>query len=242
LSFYYEGALVPAVETAENTYSLQIADPVANATLNVANDLGCGFTTPLNVAVTEPGFTFSSNEFEVTGLLLAKEDVRFMNTTAMEFDQAVWDFGDGSALVTVDPETDGMLTVHNFDFPGVFEISLMIFNAQGCSKEIVKTVQIGSGYDVMFPNVFSPNNDGINDYFQGEFTGIASFTFQIYDMWGNLIFTTAHDYNDLPENWGWDGTYTDGKAYENLSFRFIFVGTTGDNQQITETGEATILR
>ncbi|TLP80139.1 gliding motility-associated C-terminal domain-containing protein [Maribacter sp. ACAM166] len=242
LSFYYEGALVPAVETAPNTYSLQIADPVKNATLNVVNNLGCGFSTPLSVAVTEPSFEYSSTEFDITGLLLTREDIRFLNTSVMEFDQAVWDFGDGSPLVTVEPEADGMLTVHNFDFPGVFDVTLLIFNAQGCSREIMQTVQIGSGYDVMFPNVFSPNNDGINDYFQGEFTGISSFTFQVYDMWGNLIFTTAHDYNDLPENWGWDGTYTDGKAYENLSFRFIFVGTTGDNQQITETGEATILR
>ncbi len=242
LSFYYEGALVPGVETSPDTYSIQIADPVANGSLNVVNDLGCGFTTPLSVDVTEPSFSYSSTEFDITGLLLAKEDVRFLNTTNMEYAYAIWDFGDGSAIVTVDPETEGTLTTHNFDFPGLFDVTLSVFNEQGCSREIVETVQIGSGYDVMFPNVFSPNGDGINDYFQGEFTGVSSFTFQIYDMWGGLVYSTAYDFNDLPINWGWDGTYTNGKVYENLSFRYVFIGTTGANKQITETGEATILR
>ncbi|ASV29761.1 T9SS type B sorting domain-containing protein [Maribacter cobaltidurans] len=242
LSFYYEGVLVPGIETSPDIYSIQIADPVANGSLNVVNDFGCGFTAPLSVDVIEPNFTYSSAEFDVTGLLLAKEDVRFLNTGEGDYAYATWDFGDGSALVTVDPETDGTLTIHTFDFPGVFDVTLSVFNDQGCSSDMVQTVQIGSGYDVMFPNVFSPNGDGINDYFQGEFTGISSFTFQIYDMWGALVFSTAHDYNDLPINWGWDGNYSNGNVYENLSFRYIFVGTTGDNKQITETGEATILR
>jgi trimeric autotransporter adhesin len=242
LSFYYEGALVPAVETTANTYALQIADPVENATLSVVNDLGCGFTAPLSTTIGEPSFSYSSTEFELTGLLLTKEDVRFLNTSTTDLAYATWDFGDGSPMVTVVPETDGTLTTHTYDFPGVFDVTLQIFNAQGCSQSIVQTVQIGSGYDVMFPNVFSPNGDGINDYFQGEFTGLSSFTFMIYDMWGSLVFSTAHDFDGLPLNWGWDGTYGNGKPYENISFRYVFVGTTGSNKQITKTGEATILR
>lgn len=242
LSFYYEGALVPAVKTVPDTFSVQIADPVANASLNVVNDYGCGFTAPLSIDVTEPSFTYSSAEFDITGLLLVKEQVRFLSAGTMDYAYATWDFGDGSALVTTDPDTEGSLTTHSYDFPGMFDVTLTVFNAQGCSREIIQTVQIGSGYDVMFPNVFSPNGDGINDYFQGEFTGISSFTFMIYDMWGGLVFSTAHDFNDLPVNWGWNGYYSDGSAYENLSFRYIFVGTLGDNKQITETGEATIVR
>lgn len=242
LSFYYEGTLVPSTETAPDTYSIQIADPVADASLNVVNDQGCGFTAPLSTAITEPSFSYSSTEFDITGLLLTKEDIRFLNTSTLEYSYATWDFGDGSPLRTVDPETDGTLTTHIYDFPGIFDVTLRLFSAQGCSRERVETVQIGSGYDVIFPNVFSPNGDGINDYFQGEFTGVSSFTFMIYDMWGSLVFSTALDFNDLPITWGWDGRYSNGKAYENVSFRYVFVGTTGDTNQITKTGEATILR
>ncbi len=242
LSFYYDGTLVPAMETSANTYALQIADPLENATLSVVNDLGCGFTAPLSSTIGSPSFSYSSEEFDITGLLLTKEEVRFLNTSTADHAYATWDFGDGSPEVTVDPETEGALTNHTYDFPGVFEVTLRIFNAQGCSQSTVQSVQVGTGYDVMFPNAFTPNGDGINDYFQGDFTGLSSFTFMIYDMWGGLVFSTAHDFDGLPINWGWNGTYGNGAAYENTSFRYVFVGTTGNNKQITRTGEATILR
>lgn len=145
-------------------------------------------------------------------------------------------------MLMVDPEEDGTLTTHKYNFPGVFDVLLTVFNKEGCSKEIMQSVQIGNGYDIIFPNAFSANADGINDYFQGEFTGIASFNFKIYDMWGALIFSANHDFNNMPTNWGWNGNYSNGKPYSNTSFRYLFIGTTKDNKQITKTGEALLLR
>tara|TARA_B000000565_G_scaffold244114_1_gene210907 strand:+ start:557 stop:973 length:417 start_codon:yes stop_codon:yes gene_type:complete len=65
-----------------------------------------------------------------------------------------------------------------------------------------------------FPNAFSPNNDGINDYFEYKFrtslvddvdeyknsSFVKSINLQIYNKWGNLVFET----NDL--DFKWDGT------------------------------------
>lgn len=52
------------------------------------------------------------------------------------------------------------------------------------------------------PNAFTPNGDGINDLFR--FTGLPStsitrFNFQVFNRWGQVIFST----NDIKE--GWDG-------------------------------------
>jgi hypothetical protein len=242
LSFYYEGALVPSVMTGANSYSVQIGNPLDNANLNVVNDQGCGITMPISAGVSDPAFDYTSDEFEITGLLMAKEDIRFSITSEAGYGNASWDFGDGSPIVNVDPNTDGIMTTHNYSYPGIFTTTLTLFNDQGCSKTLQQDIQVGNGYDVMFPNVFSANTDGINDYFQGEFTGIASFTFQIYDMWGSLVYSVAHDYETMPVNWGWNGNYSSGKPYKNTSFRYLFVGTTRDNNQITKTGEASILR
>ena len=184
LNFFYNGDPVPATEISTNTYEVQIATPLDEAELNVLNDRGCGFTASLSTGVPAASFTVTSDEADITGLLLVNEEIRFTNTTATAYASATWDFGDGSALVNVSPDEDGTLTTHNYNFSGVFDVSLTVFNSEGCSDTIVQTVQIGSGFDVIFPNVFSPNADGINDFFQGEFTGIASFTFQIYDIWG----------------------------------------------------------
>ena len=242
LSFYYDNALMPSVKTGADTYSIQIANPLEDVSLNVVNDEGCGFTMPISSGVTDPEFDYSSDEFEITGLLMAKEDIRFNITNELSAGNASWDFGDGSPVVNVDPNTDGTMVVHNYAYPGLFTVTLTLFNEQGCSKTVTQEVQIGNGYDVMFPNVFSANNDGINDYFQGEITGVASFTFQIFDMWGALVYDVAYDFDDMPVNWGWDGTYSSGKLYKNKSFRYLFVGTTKENNQITKSGEAAILR
>ncbi|MFS4468942.1 PKD domain-containing protein [Maribacter sp. 2210JD10-5] len=242
LSFYYDGGLVPSVQTGTNTYSVQIGNPVESALLNVLNDQGCGFTTQLSASVVAPSFTYSSEEFDVSGLLLVREDIQFSNNSEGEYSYAEWDFGDGSPTVRVDPEIDGTVTTHNYDFPGVFTVTLTVFNEEGCSREIQQEVQIGNGFDIMFPSAFSANADGINDYFQGEYTGLTSFVFEIYDMWGALVFSASYNFENIPVNWGWDGNYSNGKPYKNTTFRYLFVGTTRENQQITKTGEATILR
>lgn len=55
------------------------------------------------------------------------------------------------------------------------------------------------------PNSFSPNGDGLNDYFLPRellSSGLRSFTMDIYNRWGENIFTT----NKL-DGRGWDGKY-----------------------------------
>jgi gliding motility-associated-like protein len=54
------------------------------------------------------------------------------------------------------------------------------------------------------PNVFSPNNDGINDLFQvipNPDQTILRFEFRIFDRWGNMLFGTTNT-ND-----GWNGEF-----------------------------------
>jgi gliding motility-associated-like protein len=61
--------------------------------------------------------------------------------------------------------------------------------------------------DVYFPSAFSPNGDGINDYlecFIGCNFPFQSLRFQVYDRWGELIYTTtSSDYKSIK----WDGSF-----------------------------------
>jgi gliding motility-associated-like protein len=64
-------------------------------------------------------------------------------------------------------------------------------------------------YGVYFPNVFTPNNDGINDEFKAYTQDeILSFELKIYDRWGGLLFSS----NNLNE--GWNGI-SNSKKLEN---------------------------
>ena len=54
-----------------------------------------------------------------------------------------------------------------------------------------------SGID--FPNVFTPNGDGVNDEFRPAYKSIRSYKLTIYNRWGRRIFTS-----NSPDE-GWDG-------------------------------------
>ena len=57
-------------------------------------------------------------------------------------------------------------------------------------------------YTIYMPNTFTPNNDGINDFFRIPPSNKNKLlTFRIYDRWGNLIFQTSK------ASVGWDGIY-----------------------------------
>jgi len=57
---------------------------------------------------------------------------------------------------------------------------------------------------ILVPNAFSPNHDGLNDYFRPSFPGdcaVKSYRLQIFNRWGQLI------YSGYNSDGGWDGTY-----------------------------------
>jgi gliding motility-associated-like protein len=101
---------------------------------------------------------------------------------------------------------------------------------------------VGLGYQILFPNAFTPNGDGINEYFEGEFTGIARFELRIYNVWGGLISSISHENETKPEFWGWDGNYNDGTPYTQKYFRYVFNAQAMSGEEVNQSGEAVILR
>lgn len=59
---------------------------------------------------------------------------------------------------------------------------------------------------VFFPNAFTPNGDGLNDTFVYKAELLESVQFQVFNRWGELLFSTAE------LGTGWDGTYQGGLA------------------------------
>ena len=58
-------------------------------------------------------------------------------------------------------------------------------------------------FNLYVPNAFTPNDDGLNDVFQVEGTGINASNFQldIFNRWGELIYETYEPTDQ------WDGRY-----------------------------------
>ena len=70
----------------------------------------------------------------------------------------------------------------------------------GCKAKVEKKISVFD-YFLVVPNVFTPNDDGINDYFFPKFVNIESLEFWILNKWGETIF-----YTDDLNSQGWNGT------------------------------------
>ena len=101
-----------------------------------------------------------------------------------------WDFGDGTidSVNFADP--------HIYTTWGDFNVTLHVESNSGCSSEITHTIVIEQ--DLVFPNVITPNGDGINDVFAIENLntninledpdGYRNNRLQIFDRWGKKVY------------------------------------------------------
>ncbi|MEN9338727.1 MAG: hypothetical protein RIQ62_39 [Bacteroidota bacterium] len=92
---------------------------------------------------------------------------------------------------------------------------------------------------INIPNSFSPNGDGVNDYFIPRellSSGIQTFSMSIYNRWGELIFkTTATDGR------GWDGKYNG--VDQNVGVYVYLIDVKFDNNISKNfTGNVTLFR
>lgn len=90
--------------------------------------------------------------------------------------------------------------------------TLSIFDENGCSASDLIEIGIESKRRVYVPNVFSPNEDGLNDLFY-IFSGAEVkriLKFQIFDRWGELIFERENIQPNSPSD-GWNGFFNGQK-------------------------------
>ena len=108
-----------------------------------------------------------------------------------------WNFGEdisGSSNYSTVPTP-----MHNYVTDGTYVISLIVHTDHGCADSTTKMVTIKPDYTFYIPNVFTPDGDGINDFFTGLGTNIAEYEMYIFNRWGEQLYYT----NDI--NMPWDG-------------------------------------
>ena len=200
IEFYYsdENNPVPYQQLDNTTFKVEISESFEIADLIIKNEEGCRVSAEIDLQIGKPNFTFSSFNSQVSGnssdtqlpIILAREEVTFTNTSTGTYSYAEWDFGDGGPGERIFSQIGTASPVTNiYGVSGTYYPRLRIYNALGCYKEESKTLVVGKGYNIMVPNVFTPNNDTYNDRFTPLFSGFKSFQMTIYDYRGNLIYT-----------------------------------------------------
>lgn len=163
--------------------SLIVRSTIDNSIMTKSND-------QLLIVHAKPNVEFEWEMKEENGIPYTS----FMNLT----DQGAswsWNFGDGSASIEKNPD-------HTYRKKGQYLVSLTVSNSESCTKTINQDILIDKDYNLLAPNSFTPNGDGINDYFLPAALNRlnGSFTMTVYSQTEGLIYDTKNI------NQPWDGT------------------------------------
>jgi gliding motility-associated-like protein len=122
---------------------------------------------------------------------------------------------------------------------GDYVIALVVKNDKNCSDTILKSIQVGEDFGIYMPNSFTPNGDGLNDTYYGKGFGIKKMEMQIFDRWGEKVFTSS----DLNE--AWDGTMMNKAGTKTVqegvyTWRIKLTNVFGKSKELT--GHVTLIK
>jgi len=111
-------------------------------------------------------------------------------------------------------------------------VELEVQNKNGCIARTSKVVTMRDNFSTA--SAFSPNSDGHNDFFQITFDeAFESFSMQIFDRWGQLIFESSDQY------FTWDGGTQTSRELNTYVYRIK--GTTVSGQKIDRSNTLTVV-
>mgnify|MGYP001423982289 FL=1 len=171
-----------------------------------------------------PLANFETDEFEFS---ISNEPTEF---TDLSIDNNIiswsWDFGDGNNSNQQNP-------TNQYLQPGVYFVTLEVVDIFGCSDVITKELRVLQDYYSYTPNIFTPNNDGMNDIFSPSLMNIdyESYSLTIFDRWGNELFKT-----DKYEE-GWNGKQINGEMLPSDIYSYKVVYKTNMGIEKKELGK-----
>ncbi len=138
------------------------------------------------------------------------------------FNQYKWSTGETTEFITISHD-------------GVYQLS--VTNEFNCSN--TKEITISKDCYLEIPNAFTPNGDGINDYFfprQLLSKNVTQFYMQVFHKWGQLLYETTNK-----DGRGWDGKFNNKDQVSGIYvYRISIMFGNGRTEQYD--GNVTLLR
>ena len=108
-------------------------------------------------------------------------------------------------------------------------------DGNSCHNYDTVLVDISGYMEVFIPNIFSPNNDGFNDYLVVDGPRLFNYQIEIFDRWGKRVFLS----NEQKDSW--DGRFN-GNFLAPQTFVYMVKGETVLGEEIKLSGNITIIK
>lgn len=170
------------------------------------------------ITITIPNTGNLTAQFTVLGdtvhLIPGQSDIFFDNTT-FNGKNWEWHFGDGTTSSAENPD-------HIYNSGGVYYVYLIAKSKEGCeSMSDSIPVEIERNSEIIIPNIFTPNGDNKNDYFQVSAKTIKNFQGIITNQWGKKLYEWSEWNKNIFPASGWDGKINGNDASPGVYYYII---------------------
>lgn len=147
----------------------------------------------------------------------------------------LWSFGNGAATATtiinsVSPST-------TYTAAGTYSV-LLIATKGSCKDTAMKIIRVDIPSKMEVPNVFTPNDDKVNDVFRLIASSLAEVTIVIYDRWGTVVYDLTSDTG----NFAWDGKNQAGKDCAAGVYFYVIKAKGKDGADFEQKGNVSLFR
>jgi gliding motility-associated-like protein len=142
----------------------------------------------------------------------------------------LWDFGAAAPSQTITN------VAQTYTAPGAYSVSLVAYGVNGCNDTLNYNFEIDGFSEVKLPNVFTPNNDGVNDIFKPITRGLAELKVWVYSRHGMLM------HHWVGVNGFWDGHSTAGEECPDDVYFYILEAKGFDGKEYKLKSNLTLIR
>lgn len=127
---------------------------------------------------------------------------------------------------------------YSFVKSGTYPVILKIRSAEGCYSETRKDIKVEVLHPVFVGNAFTPDGDGVNDYFGPKSEAIGEYDYQmeIYNRYGSIIFRTNSA--DVL----WDGSIFGSEPASEGFYHYKITTRDQSGNSQSKTGEVYLIR
>jgi gliding motility-associated-like protein len=121
------------------------------------------------------------------------------------------------------------------------EYVVMVTDGDSCVAFDSVIVRVNRAYEAFFPTAFTPNGDGLNDYFSFDVLGLQAAEVRIFDRWGKEVYYNPAQPNGTAVTNAWDGRDNNKlAAYDTYVYQIKLSFYNGETRDVS--GTVTLMR